>query len=384
MGWFNRLFSRRTHRVGDNLVEVNIIDYSDVKTTPELRAVLDFRADAVASLPVRFYDDLTVKGNLNDLVPNSYNFLFDLVRRLDAGDTVVYAVRDGRLVDISDALVETNATDVVMRDSTGREVRLSYDDVAVFKIEGAQEKLASLKYVLAEQQYSREYRANMWKRSGQVGNYITRPAGVEWDEEAQQRFRETWSAFRNGGARAGMTPVLEDGMKIERFALSAHEEEWEASQRLAQQLICNVYNLPIQVFHEATTATALPSVRQYVYSDSLGGLISTLEASFETVARLLYGAGARCVIDIEERIAGSFVERAAKLTEAVGAPILRRNEARRYINLAPIEGGDELVTPLNVLLGGQVTPGGTPTTEHDNARAMLEVLRQEQEQGNGS
>ena len=42
---------------------------------------------------------------------------------------------------------------------------------------------------------------------------------------------------------------------------------------------------------------------------------------------------------------------------------MTRNEARADNNMPPIEGGDEIITPLNVLVGGQASPQDTHMDE---------------------
>jgi hypothetical protein len=56
------------------------------------------------------------------------------------------------------------------------------------------------------------------------------------------------------------------------------------------------------------------------------------------------------------KLAGSFEEAATQLQTSVGAPFMSRNEARARLNLPHIEDGDGLVTPLNVVVGGQASP----------------------------
>jgi hypothetical protein len=63
--------------------------------------------------------------------------------------------------------------------------------------------------------------------------------------------------------------------------------------------------------------------------------------------------------DLTEKLKGSFEERAGILQASVGGPWLTRNEARADNNLPPIEGGDELIVPLNVVAGGQASPQDT-------------------------
>ena len=50
-------------------------------------------------------------------------------------------------------------------------------------------------------------------------------------------------------------------------------------------------------------------------------------------------------------------------SQAVGAPWMTRNEARRMRNLPAVDGGDDLVTPLNVLIGGQANPQDADSTK---------------------
>jgi hypothetical protein len=69
--------------------------------------------------------------------------------------------------------------------------------------------------------------------------------------------------------------------------------------------------------------------------------------------------------DLTEKLKGSFEERASILQAAVGGPWMTRNEARADNNLPPVEGGDELIVPLNVVEGGQSSPQDTHMEEQE-------------------
>jgi hypothetical protein len=62
---------------------------------------------------------------------------------------------------------------------------------------------------------------------------------------------------------------------------------------------------------------------------------------------------------LDEKLKGSFEERASILQSAVGGPWMTRNEARADNNLPPLNGGDELIVPMNVTEGGQASPQDT-------------------------
>ena len=52
------------------------------------------------------------------------------------------------------------------------------------------------------------------------------------------------------------------------------------------------------------------------------------------------------------------------LQQSVGGPYLTRNEARARLNMTAIDGGDELIVPLNVTANGDQNPiPAAPPTE---------------------
>jgi hypothetical protein len=99
------------------------------------------------------------------------------------------------------------------------------------------------------------------------------------------------------------------------------------------------------------------------YQDTLGPIMSQLSQAFnlQLAADLGLPESAYFEFNIKEKLRGSFEEEAAAIQTAVGAPHMTRNEARARQNLPAIEGGDDLVTPLNVLVGGQASPTDSGT-----------------------
>ena len=79
--------------------------------------------------------------------------------------------------------------------------------------------------------------------------------------------------------------------------------------------------------------------------------------------------------DLTEKLKGSFEERASILQSAVGGPWMTRNEARSDNNLPPVEGGDDLITPLNVITGGQASPQDT----HMDPQEPMGILQPQHE-----
>ena len=61
--------------------------------------------------------------------------------------------------------------------------------------------------------------------------------------------------------------------------------------------------------------------------------------------------------NISEKLQGNFEEQTLALQASVGRPWMTANEARARMNMPALDGdANELITPLNVIAGGQASP----------------------------
>ena len=234
----------------------------------------------------------------------------------------------------------------------------------------------SLKDMLLEQVESATFRRQMWQRGGRFNAYVSRPKDVDkWDDAAFERFKRTFNESWAGadGADAGRMPILEDGMRIEQLQFNAKEAEWSEAKKLGREDVAGVYHVnPALIWPGSgqTYASAKDNARA-LYNDTLAPTL--MKVTDKVNARLLpmigEPAGHYVEYDLSVKLQGSFEERAQVLQSAVGAPWMLRDEARAMFNLPEIEGGDQLVTPLNVLVGGLASPRDTDPTKEGETLA---------------
>lgn len=220
----------------------------------------------------------------------------------------------------------------------------------------------TLRLILEEQYHSRTHRLQVWKRNGRVGSYLSRPVGAPaWDTTSRKRFYEMFEAFvGDKGERAGGTPILEDGMELKRVGFNSADEQWADSVKISLETVAQVYQVnPTMVgVIDSANYSNVKEFNRSLYTNTLGPTLRMIEARLNCFVLPLLGAeeGQYVEFNVEEKLRGSFEEQATVTSQAVGAPWMTRNEARRMRNLPPVEGGDQLVTPLNVLVGGQANP----------------------------
>ncbi|AYN56982.1 portal protein [Microbacterium phage Rollins] len=362
-------------------------------TQPHLRTVVSFVARNGAQLGRHVFkkgaDDSRerVKGGVSDLLskPNDYQTGFDLFNMLFS-ELALYdmAVWVPKLTDKGwtiDPIPGEWIVGIKKQDAfrqAGYEVKyptknttefLPASQVIVFRgyspngFQRGSSAVRSLRGTLGEQVAAMDFRSQMWRRGGRVGMYMTRPKDApEWSPEAKKKFVQNWRANWSGdGASAGSTPLLEDGMELKRVGFNAKEEQWLEAATLSLATVAGAYHVPPSMVGVQNAAASFASVKEFrkmLYTETLGPLIAQVEETINNFLFPFVGAPANQYLElnISEKLQGDFEEQGNVLFQAVGGPYMTPDEARKKVNLPPIEGGDQLLVPLNMGAAGNNGP----------------------------
>lgn len=366
------------------------------QTQDNLQAVVNFLSNSIAQLPLEVYTRDGETNRRRDRESNAAKVLwrpnpdqtsFEFIRALAVeyfvfGSVFVWVLPDAdsesglQLRIVPTEWLVDNGTDktayapeVIRISSNGstafdvpKEEFVQFRTYSAGSPGGYISPISALRQSLTEQVEAGRFRRQLWKSSGRLNAQITRPKDVKpWDEEQRKNFvtmfREAWGS---GGSKAGSIPVLEDGMEIKPFSTSFRESEWSQSVILTREAVAAAYGVnPSLIWHSNTQtyASARDNARA-LYADCLGPVLQMFQQRINAFLLPKLGATPNTYVefDLTEKLKGSFEERASIIQASVGAPWITRNEARADNNLPPIEGGDELVTPLNVITGGQASP----------------------------
>lgn len=239
--------------------------------------------------------------------------------------------------------------------------------------------LESLRQVLREDWTASEMRDQVMRNGARHSGFITRPKdSPSWSDTARDRFKTEWQQNYAGAsaAQGGGTPLLEDGMTFTAASQNAKELQYIEGRKLTDEEVCRSYFIPppmIGILDHATFAN-IEEQHKMLYQDTLGPWLTMIQdevalqliPDFERQPDRLY-----VEFNIREKLTGSFEERAGVMQQAIGGPWLTINEGRAMDNRPPIDGGDELIKPLNVTQNGDQnpipaddsTPGMTPTEQ---------------------
>jgi HK97 family phage portal protein len=251
--------------------------------------------------------------------------------------------------------------------------------------------IEALRQTLAEEYAATKMREQVMRNGARVSGYLQRPAGAgQWSPEARDRFRRQWQAqYTGSGPQAGGTPILEDGMTFEGASQNAQELQYLEVRKLSREEVAAAYFIPppmIGILDHATFSN-ITEQHKMLYQDTLGPWLTMLAEEFALqLVPELSTPNERVYIEfnLREKLTGSFEERAAQMQTAVGGPWMTINEARALDNRPPVDGGDELIRPLNVTQNGAqepipAEPGSDPEDPGDPADESTAADDTEQE-----
>lgn len=364
---------------------------------PNLRTVISFLARNIAQLGVHTYQrvgDTDRKRDTTDPAaqtmarPNKTMTTYDLVYRLVADlalwDEALWLVTEDIdspsgwtiqpipmrwVVKFKGGDLWGPSTVEVLPPGARKSTDIPMDDVIHFhgwdpdNLHRGSSPVEALKATISEQIHAAVYREQQWTKGGRVGMVVSRPKDApSWTADQKRKFKEILDSKLSGdnGADAGGTIIFEDGMEGKRLGFSAKEDQFVEAAKLSFTTVCQVYHVNptmVGLLDNANFAN-VKEFRRMLYGETLGPILSQLEGRLNAflVPKLASASNLYYEFNVKEKLRGSFEEEAQYLQAAVGGPYMLRNEARARQNLPEIEGGDELIVPLNVVEGGQASP----------------------------
>jgi HK97 family phage portal protein len=374
-------------------------DYASIyRTQPNVRTTVDFIARNVAQLGLHLYRRVSD----NDRERLADHPLAELIRRPN-DRTTRYRMISSTLVDLgvyfnaywlkvrtragiqllrvppwavhvrgrllpTGYVVHFGARTLLTAEALGDGLELDPSEVVHFRGDNVDSEtvglspLETLRRVLAEEAASGDYREGLWKHGARVSGLIKRPAEApEMSTAAQERFLAQWEMMTAGSTNSGKTAILDEGMSFEKMSFTAEEAQYLESRKLTREEVARAYHVPLPMVGilDHATFSNIKEQHKQLYQDCLGPWLVMLEEDLELQLLPEFGDPNALYLEfnIAEKMKGSFEEQASAISTTVGRPILTANEGRALLNRNALDGdADQLVTPLNVMVGGQASP----------------------------
>jgi HK97 family phage portal protein len=170
----------------------------------------------------------------------------------------------------------------------------------------------------------------------QPGGVLTAPGRIS--TETANRLKTDWEE-KFSGTNRGKTAVLGDGLKYERITLTAEESQLIEQLKWSAELVCSCFHVPPYKIGIGPMPTYdnIQALNVEYYSQCLQVLIEQAEVCLDEGLGVGEKLGTR--FKIKNLLRMDSVTQMNVLKEGIGAAVFAPNEARKEIDLPPVEGG---------------------------------------------
>jgi HK97 family phage portal protein len=194
---------------------------------------------------------------------------------------------------------------------------------------------------LTVEHQSRKFFENGSKVSGQ----LLIPTSIP--QEKADELRERWQQ-KFTGENSGHIAVLSGGMKFEPLQMTAVDAQLIEHLRLSAEAVCSAFHVPAwKVGVKDATYASAEAANTVYYSDCLQSHIEQFELCMDeglgigegvSIDGNTYGVE----LDLDNLIRMDSASQVTTLAAAVGGSLMKVDDARKKMNLPPVEGGDTI------------------------------------------
>jgi len=207
-------------------------------------------------------------------------------------------------------------------------------------------------------------------------------------EEGQARLRRSWNVAHQGLSGAQRIAVLDEGMEYEKIGIPPEDAQFIGMRQHSVEDIIRYYRVPPHKVQHLLHA----GVRANVEAENISYVTDTLQSWLvcweQEINRTLFGETERATLFaehlIEGLLRGDSAARSTFYQSGINNGWMTPNEAREMENRNPVEGGDRLFVPLNLVpldsplldepMGGEPT-GGPDDDFGENGRTSPREAR---------
>jgi HK97 family phage portal protein len=179
---------------------------------------------------------------------------------------------------------------------------------------------------------------------------------------ARQMVLEDYMRHHAGAANAGKPLVLSEGMKVERISSTLDDSGIANARRYSIEDVSRIYGVPAAYLSEQSGMSGAYGTMEWTSRRYVDSCLAHWFAAWssEIVAKLApFGTAS---FDADTISQPPLAEQFAALRTGVESGIITRNEARDWLNLAPLDGLDEPIIAKNMGTGGGSTNLGSDTS----------------------
>lgn len=180
---------------------------------------------------------------------------------------------------------------------------------------------------------------NFFARQSNPSGILTAPGVIS--EQSARTLKERWEETY-GGRNSGGVAVLGDGLQFQALRMSAVDSQLIEQLNWTAETVCSAFHVPPFKIGVGTMPTYQNGeiLNQIYYQDCLQSHIEQFEAAMDEGLGLMQFGTLGVELDLDSLLRMDTATQVRTLTEGVKGSVFTPNEARRKLELRPLEGGN--------------------------------------------
>ena len=202
--------------------------------------------------------------------------------------------------------------------------------------------IAAARGVVELAQAEADHGVNTFRNGAKLLGVLKFPGKLK--PEQRQAIASSWSSQHGGGANAGRTAILEEGVDFQSVSMTLEDSEWIAARQFSVEEVARLFRCPPTVIGDlrhGNYSNSVEMARQFVTQTLRRHLVAWEQA---IAAKLLTEQGRRTYFAqhaVEGLLRGDSANRAAFYSAGIAAGYLLPSEARALEDLPVVPGIDD-------------------------------------------
>lgn len=216
-----------------------------------------------------------------------------------------------------------------------------------------------------------EFGARFFGNGAQPGAVLQHPGTL--GDEAYKRITKSWETRHQGLSNAQRIAILEEGMTLETIGVDPDKAQFLETRKFQIREISRFLGVPPHKIGDLDQATFSNIEHQAIefVTDTVRPTATSIEQRY---AASLLSRNERKEYFIEHKlealIRGDLESQSKAWSTGRQGGWLSRNEIRAWMNLNPVEGGDDYLTPMNMTILGEEPAAPEADDTDTEARAL--------------
>ncbi|MEO1035219.1 MAG: phage portal protein [Pseudomonadota bacterium] len=210
------------------------------------------------------------------------------------------------------------------------------------------------KNAIALAMMTEEFGLDSFARGAKFSGILKHPSHLT--DEAAQRLRSQFEDAYHGKKNWHKTIVTEDGMEYQKISQTAEEAQFNDTRELQRSEIASIWGVPphkIGDLRRATFGNIEHQALEFVI-DALTPYLTLIEEriQLDLMSARSIANGQYVKFKVDGLLRGDSKARFDAYSKGINWGIMSPNEARALEDLPAREGGDDFLTPVNVIVNG--------------------------------